>query len=582
MQTSSVKLLFLAAGIGVATVSSAAQLTVRAEAGQQQNIPSQPESTDKAAGLFRVTNELSLLHIAEVPASPEAKKTGQLPARPRRSFDLRQNPFKKLDLGSLLRGAFAMLAATNDTENHFPNFDPLARLVPTDQELFQPDPIFNLPYNAEEQIYIYGGKHPNTTARPLIELGRELYQYGPLQPGVNLFGRKNLVFPQLLVFGDWRNVIAYVDNGVIEKGILATKLNLDVDFQITGTERIHAFFTPLDRDGMVTRAEFAGRDQESEFVLNPEPGALFFEGDFGRILAGFTDRDNRIDLPFTFGLIPLLTQNGIWLQDAFNGFAFTIPARNSPTLDISNMDLTFFAGFDKVTTGAIGNDHSASIFGIAGFFEANQGYWEFGYGYTLGRKKFDDLSYHNLSLAFTRRYFEAISNSVRVVYNFGQDPDRGRATTADGVLILIENSLITSQPLSLVPYFNVFAGFNKPQSIARAGGAGGILVNTGLIFETDGITGFPKLDDTGHNTYGGALGIEYLFALDQQLVLEVGGLNAFGNPDDRTAMGYQLGFGARYQRPLNNAWIVRADVIAATREHQRDLFGVRVELRRKF
>jgi hypothetical protein len=512
-------------------------------------------------------------------ASLAAQTVVRDPAKP--ITEIGQTPFFEDGPNFSDIGAFALLGKT-DAARSFPTIDPRAHIVPTDDTLFKPDPVYLKPYNAEDQLYIYGGKYPVPTARPLLELGRELYQYGPFQPGINLVGKKNLVFPQVLVFGDWRTAVAYNDNGAVEKGVLATKLNLDVDIRFTATERIHAFFTPLDRDGQFTRFEFAGDNQKSRFILNPEPGALFFEGDLARIAAGLTDQDNKYDIPFTFGLIPLITQNGVWLQDAFNGFAFTIPARNSPTLDISNMDLTFFAGFDKVTTGAIANDHSADVFGIFGFIEANQGYWEFGYGYTLGRKDFDDLSYHNLSVAFTRRYFDTISNSVRLILNVGQEPDKGHARTADGALILLENSLISPLPLTLVPYLNLFAGFNKPQSLARAGGAGGVLVNSGLVFETDGLTGFPKLDDTGHNTYGGALGVEYLFSLDQQIVVEVGGLNVFGDEKDRTAKGFQVAFGARYQRALNNAWILRSDLIVATREHEENVFGLRMELRRKF
>jgi hypothetical protein len=251
-------------------------------------------------------------------------------------------------------------------------------------------------------------------------------------------------------------------------------------------------------------------------------------------------------------------------------------------LDISNADITFFAAFDQVTTGAIPNDHSADVFGVATFVEAMYGYFEFDYGYTLGRKKFDDLSYHNLSAAFTRRYFDMVSNSVRVIYNFGQDPDPGHARTADGVLILIENSLITPLPLTLVPYFNAFAGFNKPQSLARAGAAGGVLVNTGILFETDNLTGFPTMDATGNDTYGGSIGLEYLFDLHQQIVFEISGLGVFGDAKDRTAKGSQLGFGVRYQLPLNNAWLFRADVMVAERDDDQNLFGIRCELRRKF
>ena len=493
--------------------------------------------------------------------------------------------------------AIKPITPATDSEKHFSFFglmervvslsiemDPRARLVSDKNPVvrFSPDPTYTAPYDPEAQLAIYGAKHPNPTARPLIEAGRELYGPGTFGPGINLFGAKNLVFPQLLVYGDERTAVAYNDNGPIEKGLIATKLDLDIDFKITGTERIHLFITPINRGPLFTRAEFAGDDLHSGVEIDFEPIALFFEGDLGRIFAGFSDQENKLDLPFTFGLIPLLFQNGVWLNDAFTGFALTIPARNSPMLDISNADITFFAAFDQVTTGAIPNDHSADVFGIATFVEALYGYFEFDYGYTLGRKRFDDLSYHNLSAAFTRRYFDTVSNSVRVIYNFGQEPDRGHRRTADGVLLLIENSLISPLPLTLVPYFNVFAGFNKPQSLARAGAAGGVLVNTGILFETDNLTGFPKMDDTGHDTFGGSIGLEYLFDLHQQIVFEVSGLGVFGDAKDRTAKGSQVGFGIRYQLPLNNAWLIRADAIIAARDNDQDLFGVRCELRRKF
>ncbi len=448
---------------------------------------------------------------------------------------------------------------------------------------FAPDPVNSFPYDYQRQLDIYGAKHLNPTAHPLLELGRELYGPGQFQPGFDLLGAKNLVSPQLLFYGDLRTVTAWNDNGAVQKGLVAAKLNLDLDLKLTSTERIHYFFTPLDRNGDVTRSEFSGTHpliRRSVFDLTPD--ALFFEGDLGRLAAGFTGRDNGRDLPFTAGLIPLLFQNGVWLQDAFDGFAFTIPARNSPDLQITNMDVTFFAGFDQVTTPALRGDHQGDVFGVTTFIEANHGYWELGYGYINGTGASRDLSYHNVAAAFTRRYFDRVSNSVRIIGNFGQNPAPGKSRTADGVLLLVENSLVSSSPSVLVPYLNGWIGFHRPQSLARAAGAGGVLLNTGIVFETDGITGFPKLDDTGHNTYGAALGLEYLFDLHQQIVIEVAALNTFGNPVERTAPAAEYGVGVRWQRPFTNAWILRADAIAAVREQQADLLGFRVELRRKF
>ena len=106
--------------------------------------------------------------------------------------------------------------------------------------------------------------------------------------------------------------------------------------------------------------------------------------------------------------------------------------------------------------------------------------------------------------------------------------------------------------------------------------------STGINFETDNLTGFPKLDDTANNTYGGALGVQYLFGLDQQIVVEAATVQVMGNAADRVAKGDQYGLGLRYQLPLDKAWIFRADAMGAVRDNDENLFGVRLEIRRKF
>ena len=108
--------------------------------------------------------------------------------------------------------------------------------------------------------------------------------------------------------------------------------------------------------------------------------------------------------------------------------------------------------------------------------------------------------------------------------------------------------------------------------------------NTGINFETDGLTGYPKLDDTGHDTFGGAVGINYLFGLDRQIVAEVAGFKIRGDENEtgRAAADDQLGIGLRYQQPISKVWILRGDVMAGFRSEADDLMGVRFEVRRKF
>ncbi len=462
--------------------------------------------------------------------------------------------------------------------------------VDHDSELFRSDPDYtDKPYDHEAQLQIYGGKSAVHGPMPMLELGREIYTDGPLQQPSTPFGRKNPVVHQFAIYGDWRTAYGYNDNGATELGQIATRLNLDIDYKFTATERLHAFWRPLDQGGRFSRCEMNGGDDDEGCVveLNGRLNAMFFEGDLGAIVSGFSDEYTSWDLPFSFGLMPLLFQNGVWVEDAFTGLAFTIPAKNSPMFDISNMDVTFFAAVDKVTSGGmrLSNgalaDDDVNLFGVTAFIEANRGYWELGYGYTEGQNDLDDQDYHNFSIAHTRRIGNTLSNSVRLITNFGQDR-QGAVQTADGFLILVENSLITHLPSTYIPYFNFFAGFDRPQSLARDAGAGGVLKNTGINFETDGLTGFPKLDDTANNTWGGAIGVNYLFSLNQQIVVELATVQTMGNQADRVARGDQYALGIRYQRPLSKSWIVRADAIAADRENDDNLYGMRVELRKKF
>ncbi len=465
---------------------------------------------------------------------------------------------------------------------------PTAKPVEHDANVFGSDPAYeDKPYDAEEQIKIYGGKTAVNTPRPLIELGRPIYTEGSYGEGTNLIGRKNLLFPAFNVAGDWRTAVAFNDNGATETGQVATRLNLEIDLQLTGTERLHAFMRPVDQGGQFTRYEFAGddRDQgEAFFDLNLE--TLFFEGDFGAIYAGLADEWTSLDLPFSFGLMPVIFQNGVWAEDAFVGGAFAIPALNSPKLDISNMDFTFFAGFDKVTTPAIKDaqgalaDHGVRVYGAAAFVETLEGYFEAGFGRVDGQGGFDDLSYNNATLAYTSRYGRWLSNSVRGVWSFGQDAN-GKQQTADGYALFVENSLVTSLPSTLVPYLNAWVGIDRPQPLVDDTG---LLKNTGINFETDALTGFPKLDDTGQDTYGGAIGIQYLFNLDQQIVVEAATVQPIGGDAvvGRAAQGSQYALGVRWQLPIAQTWIVRADAMYGWLENVDDIGGARLEIRRKF
>lgn len=447
------------------------------------------------------------------------------------------------------------------------------------QSAFRPGPKYEAAYDAKEQAVIYGGKTAVEPPRPLLEIGREQYTSGIYDKSSTILGELNPLLPGLAVYGDWRTAIAYNSNKGKDVAQVATRLNLDVDLKLTATERIHAFFTPLQNNTKFTRFEFGGRagDGKASFEFDPNPQTLFFEGDAGSIYSGFSGREAGFDMPFTIGLFPLFLQNGIWANDAILGGAVSLTAKNSRRLGLSNYDVTLFATFDNVNNaGILGADnHNANVYGATTFIDAFNGYIEAGYGLIQGVKDKAEGQFTNfLTASYTRRYANTISNSTRAFANFGNGKND------EGFALISENSLISGLPSTLIPYANFFVGVGNPQPLVDGNNAG-ILKNVGINFETDALTGYPKLDDTGSNTFGGAIGVQYLFNLDQQLVFEAATVQPF-RTDGIGTKHAQYGLGVRYQIPIDRAWLFRADMTYQIVDGAEDNFGFRAELRRKF
>lgn len=439
----------------------------------------------------------------------------------------------------------------------------------------------SLEHDAAQEQWAYDYKRDVPTQRPCIEWGREFYGSGIAPPGINLFGPTNMVRPKFYVYGDYRAGIATGRNAVQRTDNFAQRLNLDFDLQITDDDRLHAFVGPLDKGAQTSRWEVVDGDlsYQSEWDLNP--ATAFYEGDLGVLLGSFHNVTSPFELPITVGLIPLLFQNGIWMEDAVTGAAFAIPARHSRLLKWANYDATFFAAFDRLNSPAFGaSDHAAQAFGTAWFIDAYDGYIEAGYAFVRDRNQ-SERSYHNFTVSFTRRYFDRISNSWRLIFNTGQDlPDDSK--TADGLLLLVENSWITRYPLRVVPYANFFAGWERPQSVARAGVSGGILRNTGINFDPDGLNGLATLDATAANTVGGSVGIDLLGRhLERQLILEATYLTPH-NGGSPTVPGDQVAMGTRFQMPLSNHTLLRMDARYGWRRGLEDVYGTRIEYRWKF
>lgn len=503
--------------------------------------------------------------------------------RPAITKSLPATSFDNYAFGKALEASVASAVSNRSAESTTQQDCQSCQTDPSYFSDFSPTPMSNASMmpSAEREQWVYDVKHDVPTQHPWIEWGRIWYGDGITPRGKNWFGDKNLARPQFYLYGDYRTGIATGRNAAGRTDNWAHRLNLDMDLRLTDTERFHAFVGPLDNNGQFTRYEKVSGDFRFRNEIDFTPLTGFFEGDLGVLLGTAYDRTSPFELPFTIGLVPLLFQNGIWMEDAVTGAAFSLPARHSRLLNWSNYDATFFAVVDQLNSAAFGADeHAAQAFGTAWFIEAYSGYIETGYAYVRDRNR-SERSYHNITASYTRRYFDRISNSIRVIVNTGQDlPDS--ETTADGALLLVENSWITSSPLTVVPYANFFVGWDRPQSVARAGGSGGVLRNTGLNFDSDGLNGLATLDPTASDTAGGSIGIDLIGdELDRQLLLEMSYLTPHGSknanvPDDQYAVG------ARYQFPISNATLLRFDTMYGWRQGLQDVYGTRMEYRWKF
>lgn len=452
--------------------------------------------------------------------------------------------------------------------------------TPCDTGDFSADAFF-APYDACRELETYNGKREVDTQRPLIEWGIPYYSNGPLEPASELLGPTNLLQQKFYVYGDYRVGMTQAELGDTEETTLAHRINLELDYWITSTERVHAFVGPFQEDARFMRVVDGKYFEELDF-FQADTDTLFFEGDLGAMLGGYRGEYAPFDMPVTAGLVPLLFQNGVWALDAIVGGAVTIPARNSATLDWSNFDVTFFTGFDRISTGALNfQDDAAALVGATTFIDVRGGYVEVGYGF-VDDQKGGGRSYHNLGVSYTRRYANLLSNSVRLIMNMGQDTG-AEQQTADGVLVLVENSFLTQNPYNVIPYINFFAGFDRPQPLARAGAFGGVLFNTGILFQADALTSYPTLDPFANNTYGASVGVDFLAPMfNQQLILEAAVLRAMEDQASRAVRGDQVGVAMRWQKQLTTAHLIRADAMVGLLDNSEDIAGARVEYRWKF
>ncbi|MDA7528148.1 hypothetical protein N8590_04095, partial [bacterium] len=108
--------------------------------------------------------------------------------------------------------------------------------------------------------------------------------------------------------------------------------------------------------------------------------------------------------------------------------------------------------------------------------------------------------------------------------------------------------------------------------------AGGPLGQTGILFAAAGLGRFgAPLSNQASDVAGGSLGYQLFFNhTKQQVIFEVGGRESTNGGDGA------LGAGTRFQRALNQHWILVIDGFVSKQESRDVIPGARIEVLAKF
>ncbi len=284
--------------------------------------------------------------------------------------------------------------------------------------------------------------------------------------------------------------------------IFAPSLNLDLDVQLTNTERFHLLFRPFDHGVSGSPARFnratqwrpkrgQGQKTGSAHHLDFEPDRVWFE------MQPFTWLSPQdlvpVDINVAVGRIPLAFHNNYWWNEDFLGFS--ISKNNIYLPPLQNLNVITFWAFDELNSF-----QEATVAGLGAFIDYRGYFIEATFAYAWDRTKRNDRFFAGVSAT---KQIGLSGVSLRLMLN----EDNGEQGGADlGALFVIETETrIFHESLyggEVRLYVN---GFYATRNWAPVGG--GNVARQGFLFQTDRSISIPALVNRGIDSGGGAIGV---------------------------------------------------------------------------
>lgn len=417
----------------------------------------------------------------------------------------------------------------------------------------------------------------------LIETNEKFLGVGFLSQGVRI--KTGAVWrPALWVFGTYRTGVNYFDAGTGRHvAEWANRLDLFSQLNLSGTERILFGLRPFDEEE-TARREFGGYDFDQGSSIdawNADVQTLFFEGDFGEIFPLLDPYDTRaLDIGFSVGRQPMSFQQGLLVnEDRID--ALTITRNTLSGQGNLNLRATAVYAWNEVSrqgmTGGNPNDSDAQMVGLFTESDFRQSTVNADVACVWSNNGNGDLVAAGLS-AIQRfsGYHNTYNSSLHLLASF---PLNGETNfVGQGELLFSQFSWTPHHSHDLI-FLNAFWAIDQFTSAARGTLAGGPLGQTGLLFSAAGLGRYgAPLSNQASNVAGASLGYQMFFDhTRQQVVVEIGGRQDTDSTDRAAVAG-----GIRYQKALDQHWLMVIDAFVSKREGADIGQGGRFELQMKF
>jgi len=279
-------------------------------------------------------------------------------------------------------------------------------------------------------------------------------------------------------------------------GIMAPQVDVEVNLQLTATQRIHGLWRPLERNFRDNTFDVFEPNRGWTVRTSGEPYNLFYEGQpFNWLTPGDSF---PLDVTVAGGRLPLFLHNGLWFNNTLDGFALSKNNLQAGTL--SNLNVVYFLTRGQPHGGITPFEKAEARKRVMGLYADADWYeyfveasWAVAYDNARGPKGAD-----------LNRNFWAVS--ITRTAGFAGLTFRALGSTANdtrdaGVLFVLEGE---KEFLDVRGYAVVFGATADWLPVSEEAAT---MSREGILFTFDRLAPTPGLNPRGSDSVGGVLGI---------------------------------------------------------------------------